>query len=420
MPPGSTAPTPGSGSCNITFPRLMPVLGVTLVLVMLWVFRDFSIIYVLTGGGPLKATQTLSIMTYEQAFGFFKMGYASAIGIVTLVICVIAGRLMIGRARRDRCLRGPADEAQDLSNTHPPLRTTSSSPAPCWSFRSTGCSSRRFRRPTRCAPCRRSSGRTRRSGRSSRDDRARTPDRAVARRTPRSPPSARSTISMVVSILAGYSLSRFRVRGGHSLGLFILTAKMLPATLLVIPLFGIFRMLDLIGSLWSIILAHATLIVPFTTWMLKGYFDTIPRELEQAAMVDGCSPMGAMVRVDPAGRAAGPRRDGALRLRPVLVRLRLCAHLPYQRADQLDRQSRHHHHEGRVRHATGTTSPPRPSSSRCRSSSSTSSSNAIWSAVSPPARRSSRTWPASASRTSRKSYGSAHRPQGLFPRHRGR
>ena len=53
----------------------------------------------------------------------------------------------------------------------------------------------------------------------------------------------------------------------------------------------------LIGSLWSIILAHATLIIPFTTWMLKGYFDTIPRELEQAAMVDGCSPLGAMVRV---------------------------------------------------------------------------------------------------------------------------
>jgi multiple sugar transport system permease protein len=104
-------------------------------------------------------------------------------------------------------------------------------------------------------------------------------------------------ISMVVSVLAGYSLSRFRVRGGQSLGLFILTAKMLPATLLVIPLFGIFRNLELIGSLWSIILAHATLIIPFTTWMLKGYFDTIPRELEQAAMVDGCSPLGAMVRV---------------------------------------------------------------------------------------------------------------------------
>lgn len=105
------------------------------------------------------------------------------------------------------------------------------------------------------------------------------------------------SLSMVVSVLAGYSLSRFSVRGGHSLGLFILTAKMLPATLLVIPLFGIFRQMGLIGSLWSLVIAHATLIIPFTTWMLKGYFDTIPRELEQAAMVDGCSPLSAMVRV---------------------------------------------------------------------------------------------------------------------------
>ena len=104
-------------------------------------------------------------------------------------------------------------------------------------------------------------------------------------------------LSMSVSVLAAYSLSRHSVRGGQALGLFILTAKMLPATLLVIPLFGIFRSMDLIGSKWSVILAHATLIVPFSTWMLKGYFDTIPRELEQAAMVDGCSPWGALFRV---------------------------------------------------------------------------------------------------------------------------
>ena len=72
---------------------------------------------------------------------------------------------------------------------------------------------------------------------------------------------------------------------------------MLPATLLVIPLFAIFREFRLIGSLWSIVLAHSTLIVPFSTWMLKGYFDSIPRELEQAAMVDGCSQLGALFRV---------------------------------------------------------------------------------------------------------------------------
>lgn len=81
----------------ITIPSLMPVLGVTLVLVVLWVFRDFSIIKVLTDGGPLKATQTLSIMTYNEAFGFFNFGYASAVGIITLVICVVASIAMLGR-----------------------------------------------------------------------------------------------------------------------------------------------------------------------------------------------------------------------------------------------------------------------------------------------------------------------------------
>ncbi len=80
----------------ITLPVLMPVLGVTTVLVVLWVFRDFSIIKVLTDGGPVKATTTLSIMTYEQAFGFFNFGYASAVGMVTLVICVLASLLMLG------------------------------------------------------------------------------------------------------------------------------------------------------------------------------------------------------------------------------------------------------------------------------------------------------------------------------------
>ena len=81
----------------ITIPCLMPVLGVTLVLVMLWVFRDFSIIKVLTDGGPVRATQTLSIMTYDQAFGFFKFGYASAVGIITLIICAVASLAMLGR-----------------------------------------------------------------------------------------------------------------------------------------------------------------------------------------------------------------------------------------------------------------------------------------------------------------------------------
>ncbi|MET3792470.1 carbohydrate ABC transporter permease [Aquamicrobium terrae] len=104
-------------------------------------------------------------------------------------------------------------------------------------------------------------------------------------------------LSMLVSVSAGYALSRYSMKGGATMGLFVLTAKMLPATLLVIPLFSIFSRMGLVGSLWTLVLAHSTMIIPFATWMLKGYFDTIPRELEQAAMVDGCSPVGAMLRV---------------------------------------------------------------------------------------------------------------------------
>lgn len=108
---------------------------------------------------------------------------------------------------------------------------------------------------------------------------------------------ATMVISLAVSILAAYALSRFRLRGGTSLGLFILTSKMLPATLMIIPLFAIFKSIGLVGSLWSVVIAQATLIVPFCTWMLKGYFDTIPPELEQAALVDGCSPFGTIFRI---------------------------------------------------------------------------------------------------------------------------
>ena len=81
----------------ITLPLIMPVLGVTIVLTLLWVFRDFSIIKVLTGAGPLRSTQTLSIMTYEQAFKNHNFGRAAAVGVVTLLICIITSLVMLGR-----------------------------------------------------------------------------------------------------------------------------------------------------------------------------------------------------------------------------------------------------------------------------------------------------------------------------------
>lgn len=108
---------------------------------------------------------------------------------------------------------------------------------------------------------------------------------------------AATLLSVSVSVLAGYSLSRFSVLGSQAMGIFVLTSRMLPGTLLVIPLFIFFRQLGLINDARSVIIAHATFIIPFATWMLKGYFDSIPKELEEAAMVDGCNPLTALFRV---------------------------------------------------------------------------------------------------------------------------
>lgn len=101
-------------------------------------------------------------------------------------------------------------------------------------------------------------------------------------------------ISLVISTLGGYSLSRFRSRAQQGAGFALLVSKMLPASLIVIPFFIAFSTFGLIDSRWGLILANAAVGVPFATWLMKGFFDGIPREIELAAMLDGCSGWQAM------------------------------------------------------------------------------------------------------------------------------
>jgi len=103
--------------------------------------------------------------------------------------------------------------------------------------------------------------------------------------------------SMVISTMAGYSLSRFRTTGQKLMGFFLLVNRMLPGTLLVIPLFIMFSAGKMVNHPISVIIANITAIVPFSTWMMKGFFDGIPQELEEAAAVDGCSATSALLRV---------------------------------------------------------------------------------------------------------------------------
>ena len=104
-------------------------------------------------------------------------------------------------------------------------------------------------------------------------------------------------LGLSVSITAAYAFSRFRFPGRRALMLQFLLVNMFPIVLLIIPLFIIMKNLGLLDTHLGLILAHSTFSIPFATWMMISYFDAIPRSLDEAAMVDGCTPVGAMFRV---------------------------------------------------------------------------------------------------------------------------
>lgn len=103
--------------------------------------------------------------------------------------------------------------------------------------------------------------------------------------------------SVIIATLSAYSLSRFRFKGNPEVCVAVVAAQMIPGIVRIIPLFVMLHRFHLTDSLWGVIVSYTTFSLPFCTWMLKGYFDSIPPELEQAAMVDGCTELGALRRV---------------------------------------------------------------------------------------------------------------------------
>jgi multiple sugar transport system permease protein len=103
-----------------------------------------------------------------------------------------------------------------------------------------------------------------------------------------------TTASLIVATSAGYSLSRWAYKPQQALGAMLLFVKLIPATLIIIPLYIIFIAAGLLDSYVGLVMAHMTIGVPLATWLMKGFFDRVPRELEQAAMIDGCSHLQAL------------------------------------------------------------------------------------------------------------------------------
>jgi len=104
-------------------------------------------------------------------------------------------------------------------------------------------------------------------------------------------------ITLVIAVPAAYSLARLTGRLGEQAGILIFLVYLVPPSLLFIPLFRMVTAVKLNDTIWSLILVYPTISIPFSTWLLMGFFKSIPKDLEEAAMVDGFSRLGAFLRV---------------------------------------------------------------------------------------------------------------------------
>lgn len=104
-------------------------------------------------------------------------------------------------------------------------------------------------------------------------------------------------ITLVLSVPAGYSLARLTGRWGERMSIGIFLTYLVPSTLLFIPFSRLISLMHLQNTLTSLVIIYPTFTVPFCTWLLMGFFKTLPKEVEESAMVDGCSRVGAIWRM---------------------------------------------------------------------------------------------------------------------------
>jgi multiple sugar transport system permease protein len=104
-------------------------------------------------------------------------------------------------------------------------------------------------------------------------------------------------ITLLISLPAAYSLARLVGRWGERAGILIFLVYLVPPTLLFIPLSRVVATLNLYNTIWALVLVYPTITIPFCTWLLMGFFKSIPRDLEEAAMVDGYSRLVGFIKV---------------------------------------------------------------------------------------------------------------------------
>lgn len=104
-------------------------------------------------------------------------------------------------------------------------------------------------------------------------------------------------LSIVAGAMAGYALARIRLRGAGTIGLLIVLSRGVPPIALAVPMFLVARKLGLTDKHITLILAYCTFLIPYVMWLMRGFFLSLPKELEESAMIDGCSRFGAFFKI---------------------------------------------------------------------------------------------------------------------------
>ena len=170
-------------------------------------------------------------------------------------------------------------------------------------------------------------------------------------------------LSIIIASLGAYAIARLNFPGRAMLARLLVCTYLVPASLLFIPLFALMSMFHLLDSLSGLTIVYLGADVPFCTWLLMGYFRSVPVELEEAALVDGCNRITALIRIVLPVCAAGRGGGDVLLVHPCLERVSVCLRVHQHQSGQNDHHGAGQLHEcGRVLLGTvdGLDDPQRP------------------------------------------------------------
>ncbi len=281
----------------ITIPQLMPIIISIALLDFIWTMQVFPLVWMTTGGGPIHATEMLSTYTYKLAFREYDLSLASASAIIIL-LHLDEHDLLLHQASEGQV----AGDGEDVPSTSP-----------------SGTDRAGLSRARGRAWCSRLSDPLdvlQLAEIEHRDLRAAA--EAPARTISRSSPTARSSadpvkvrfflnsylvagvvtfLTVVIAILTAYAFSRYTFRLKNPLNVFIISTQTVPPITLLIPYFGMVVAFGIFDTYFALILTYMVFTLPYAILLMTGYLNTLPKELDEAVLVDGGSSWTALWRV---------------------------------------------------------------------------------------------------------------------------